>query len=87
MVDASPPDAFAKPDAADPCIDYCECMPSHCPTQYESLLGGSPASCMQICGALMTNTQRCRAYHCSVAVGEASATHCPHAVGQTMCIE
>jgi hypothetical protein len=82
IADARPPDARQKPDAADPCIDYCECMPTNCPSQFQSVLGGTTASCMADCaGLLKPENKSCRAYHCSVAVGTEASMHCPHAIG------
>jgi hypothetical protein len=83
-IDAAAPTADAGPASA-ACVSYCACMPTNCPTQYTGTLGGTEATCLEMCGAVEAATQECRDLHCSMATGAGASTHCPHSVGIGLC--
>jgi hypothetical protein len=74
------PTCVSDPSAAGAtCATYCSCMTSACAGKFADY-----AACITACETFVEPQLCCRAYHCSVAVGD-PVTHCPHAAGEAIC--
>jgi hypothetical protein len=79
-VDADIPDSAPDADPLAECETYCDCMDTNCAGSF-----ADHQACLDACALLDGVARDCRIYHCSMAVGGAATTHCPHARGESMC--
>jgi hypothetical protein len=75
-------------DAVSNCTEYCDCMAANCPDS--TFEGGCEAVCATVpqgtpC-AEDGDSLECRVYHCNAAATDADF-HCPHAHGDSVCVQ
>jgi hypothetical protein len=71
------------PDASTAdCSSYCNCISIAC-SRAPGTFPDEP-TCLAKCMMLLPADLQCRLYHCGAAKSD-PATHCPHALGQTIC--